>query len=61
VGTLTVSGCTLSGNSASYGGGISNGGTLTVNGSILSTDPAINSPGNSASIAGGASTTTAAK
>jgi len=35
-GTLTLSGCTLSGNSAaSRGGGIYNGGTLTLSGSIV--------------------------
>jgi hypothetical protein len=47
LGTLTVSGCTLSGNSANYGGGIMsfNGGTLTVSGCTLS--------GNSATSAGG--------
>jgi hypothetical protein len=36
LGTLTVSGSTLSGNSADYGGGIANGGTLTVMGSTVS-------------------------
>jgi predicted outer membrane repeat protein len=45
LGTLTVSGCTLSGNSASFGGGIDNAGTLTVSGCMLS--------GNVASIDGG--------
>ena len=46
-GTLTITGSTLSGNSAYYGGGIYNteGGTLTVTGSTLS--------GNSASYQGG--------
>src|SRR5262249_54199603 len=45
-GTLTVSGSTLSGNSAGYGGGIYNAsGTLTVSDSTLS--------GNSASVFGG--------
>jgi hypothetical protein len=41
-GALTVSGCTLSGNSAYEGGGIYNGGTLTVLDSIFSS----NSPDN---------------
>jgi hypothetical protein len=36
LGTLTVSGSTLSGNSATYGGGIANSGTLTVMGSTVS-------------------------
>jgi CSLREA domain-containing protein len=44
-GTLTVTGCTVSGNSASFGGGIYNGGTLTVTGSTVS--------GNSAVLEGG--------
>jgi hypothetical protein len=45
VGTLTVSYCTLSGNSGFNGGGIANGGTLTVSNSTLS--------GNSAEAGGG--------
>jgi hypothetical protein len=44
-GTLTVSGCTVSNNSAQFGGGISNAGTLTVSGCTLS--------GNSATDGGG--------
>jgi predicted outer membrane repeat protein len=44
-GTLSVSGCTLSGNSAGSGGGISNAGTMTVQNSTLS--------GNSAGVGGG--------
>jgi hypothetical protein len=44
-GTLTVTGCTLSGNSASFGGGIDNEGTLSVTGCTLS--------GNSATIGDG--------
>jgi hypothetical protein len=44
-GTLTVTNCTLSGNSATYGGGILNYGTLTVTNSTLS--------GNSAGALGG--------
>jgi hypothetical protein len=44
-GTLSVSGCTLSGNSAGEGGGIFNFGTATVQSSTLS--------GNSASVNGG--------
>jgi hypothetical protein len=44
-GTLTVSGCTLSTNSAGQGGGIDNAYTLTVSGCILS--------GNSAGDGGG--------
>jgi hypothetical protein len=35
-GTLSVSGCTVSGNSAESGGGISNAGTMTVQNSTLS-------------------------
>jgi hypothetical protein len=42
---LTVSGCTLSGNSAANGGGIANDGMLTVTGSIVS--------GNSGYLGGG--------
>jgi hypothetical protein len=34
--TLTVSACTISGNSANYGGGIYNSGTLTVSNSVFS-------------------------
>jgi hypothetical protein len=39
-GSLTISNCTLSGNTALYGGGIENYGTLTVSGSTLSSNSA---------------------
>jgi hypothetical protein len=41
--TLTVSNCTLSGNSAAQGGGINNDGTLTVSGCTLSSNGGLGS------------------
>jgi hypothetical protein len=54
-GTLTVSGCTLSGNSAVYGpgGGILNAGTLTVSGCTLSGNSVTGPGGNGGGIANG--------
>jgi CSLREA domain-containing protein len=43
--TLTVTGCTISNNSTGFGGGLSNGGTLTVTDSVVS--------GNTAVVCGG--------
>jgi hypothetical protein len=40
-GTMTISGCTFSGNSATEGGGISNVGTMTITGSTLSGNTAL--------------------
>jgi hypothetical protein len=45
VGTMTINGCIISGNTAAVGGGISNFGTLTITGSKLS--------GNTATLGGG--------
>jgi len=44
-GTLTLTNCYLSGNSATYGGGLANNGTLTVSASTLSANIATNNGG----------------
>jgi hypothetical protein len=44
-GTLTVTSCTLSGNSATFGGGIGNGGTLTLSNSTLAGNSAVEGGG----------------
>jgi hypothetical protein len=49
-GTLTVSSCTLSGNSATYGGGIFNNGTLTVSSCTLSGNTATKNGGGIANV-----------
>jgi predicted outer membrane repeat protein len=57
-GTLSVSGCTLSGNSAAIGGGIMNLGTATVQSSTLSGNSAIVNGGGIANYPGGSMTIT---
>jgi hypothetical protein len=57
-GTLSVSGCTLSGNSAVNGGGIMNFGTATVQSSTLSGNSAIGDGGGIANYPGGSMTIT---
>jgi predicted outer membrane repeat protein len=56
LGTLTVTNCTLSGNSAQYGGGIYNAGTATISNSTVGMTKLSDGstlPGNVASIDGG--------
>jgi hypothetical protein len=57
-GTLSVSGCTLSGNSAVNGGGIMNFGTATVQSSTLSGNSAFGHGGGIANYPGGSMTIT---
>src|SRR5262249_2537261 len=49
-GTLTVSGCAITGNTAIYGGAINNSGTLTISNSTLSGNTAVTG-GNGGAIA----------